>query len=185
MLVVFETIILSLLKSLTFINLAAGNLVVTIFVISYVIYKKCNYETRTENLPTNKEITTNTNEFSTPPLNWAWGICFGIILIIKARFLLFGISNNAYLGGLDDPAFHINYALEIVHERDVFSAFQKELFGLKYPFGFHSLIAFLTIISGLPVIHSTRIMVFLFYSFLLVTLVLPQTTFFTFIISFS
>ncbi|MFX0194981.1 MAG: hypothetical protein ACFFCW_02570, partial [Candidatus Hodarchaeota archaeon] len=86
------------------------------------------------------------------------------IFIAKARFLLYAIFNKAYLGGLDDPAFHINYALEIVHKRNAIDVFHERPFGLKYPFGFHSLIAVLSILSGLSVLDSTRIMYFLFYS---------------------
>lgn len=161
--IIFEVIIMSLVTTLCFIYLVIINGIFSLVLIILISHN----ETR-PNLGAAPSSEAGDARRYTRKLNTNLKIILIVsvmaVFIVKTRFLLYAIFNKAYLGGLDDPAFHINYTLEIVQKKNALDAFQEHLFGLKYPFGFHSLIAVLSILSGLSVIDSTRIMYFLFYS---------------------
>ena len=162
--VIFEVITISLVTTLSFNYLIITSGFFSLFLILLVFHNGASI--KLEVLPSSegggaRKNTPQSNHF----LKNILIISVMSVLIFKARFLLYAIFNTAYLGGVNgDPAFHINYALEIVRKKNALDAFHEHPFGLDYPFGFHSLIAVLSILSGLPVLDSMRIMFFLFYS---------------------
>ncbi len=161
--VIFEVLIMSLVATLSFIYLIITN---GIFLLILILLISHNDKRIKLGAPPSSEVG-NARKYTIRPNYYLKTILIISVLavfIAKARFLLYAIFNKAYLGGLDDPAFHINYALEIIQKRNVLDAFHERPFGLKYPFGFHSLIAVLSILSGLSVLDSTRIIYFLLYS---------------------